>query len=248
MLRLSFTKVQLYNYCPWAYQLRYVQKVTPRFRPRLLLGANVHGVIGEFLGRVRDGLSTGWAEMEAILGARWAEAAPLDGEENERLRREGRVLVRGFWETNKGDFGRPLLLEERFLLPVGAVTLEGIVDRVEDVGGGKVEVIDYKSGSAPKDNSAADSLQLRIYALACTDAWSLDPERVSFYYLQDNSKASAPVNRDALADVRREIVATGEAIAGAIFPPRPGVHCLDCDYLRACEFGRVWVVEHGVGS
>lgn len=244
MLRLSYTKLQLYGFCPWAYRLRYVEKVRPRFRPRLLLGANVHGVICEFLNRVKAGLAPGWAEMEEVFNTRWAEAAPLNDLENERLRLEALELIRGFWQANSSDFGRPLVLEGRFRIAVGNVEVEGIVDRVEDLGDGKVEVIDYKTGPAPGFNAAQDNLQLLIYSLACQQAWSLHPQLMSLYYLGDNVKASAAVGQAELDSARARVEGAGLTIAQAAYAPRTGQHCLGCDYLRACAFGQAWTAAN----
>ena len=245
MLRLSFTKLSLYDYCPWAYRFRYVEKAPTKFRPRLLLGANVHSVIDAFLVRVRDGLSTGWAEMERIFEERWAETFVLDTRANAVLKEKAFGLIRGFWDANAADFGRPALIEERFVLPIEDVRVEGIVDRVEDLGAGRAEVIDYKSGRAPQGNPAEGNLQLLIYALACRHVWGLEPKLTSLYFLADNRKLSAPVAEDGLRDVQEHILSRGKAITREEFTPTTGPHCRDCDYFDMCEFGRAWAKANG---
>ena len=240
MFRLSYTKVHLYEYCAWAYKLRYVDKKRPLFRPRLLLGATVHIAISEFLRRVMEGLPTAWAHMEQIFQRRWRGAATLNAEESEKLRLRGLELLRGFWGANSPDFGHPLLLETRFAINLGQTRLEGIVDRVEDLQTGKVEVIDYKSGSAPEGNAAEHNLQLLIYAMACVEAWSLNPERVSLYYLADNTVQSSNVTAHDIDETRNRIGRTAADIGDGQFQPRIGPHCPDCDYFRACHYGQEW--------
>ncbi len=243
-LRLSHTKIQLHEFCEWAFKLRYVDRVRPIFRPRLLYGANVHGVISEFLARVRDGLDIDWQYMQTIFDRRWREA-PVSKAENDRLRQEALQLVRGFWEACGPDFGKPLLLEKRFAIDMDGIRLEGIVDRVEDLAPPGVEVIDYKSGSAPDRNMAERNLQLLIYAIACTEAWSLRPERVSLYYLATNSVHSWAVAESDIHEARQKIVSTARQIRGAAFNPRTGPHCRRCDYIRACGFGQAWIESDG---
>jgi len=202
----------------------------------LLAGAVVHNVISDFLERVRDGLSLGIKDMETIFDGRWRSARILDRDGTGDQRRRAQGLVNGFWEKNSADFGRPLMLEERFRLQIGADSIEGIVDRIEDLGSGDVEVIDYKSGSAPAGDPARDSLQLSIYALACRDHWGLHPRRVSLYYLTDNTKSTAELDPARIDTTRAEIVATGGRIAAADFPPDPGERCEYCDFAERCEF------------
>jgi putative RecB family exonuclease len=210
-----------------------------------LYGANVHGVISKFLERVRDGLDTDWRRMEDIFNDRWREASPLGAVENEELRQQALELVRGFWDACSPDFGSPLLLEERFSIAMDGIKLEGIVDRVEGLPSAGVEVIDYKSGSAPDRNLAERNPQLLIYAMACTEAWSLRPERVSLYYLAGNTVQSWPIKESDIDEAREKVEATGRQIRGAEFDPRTGTHCRECDYLRACNFGRAWVESNG---
>ncbi len=240
VLRLSHTKIQLHDFCEWAFKLRYVDRVRPVFHPRLLYGANVHGVLSEFLARVRDGLDVEWLHMRDIFDRRWRDA-PISEAENDRLREAALHLVRGFWQACGPDFGKPLLLEKRFAIDMDGIRLEGVVDRIEDRAPGGVEVIDYKSGSAPDRNMAERNLQLLIYAIACTEAWSLRPERVSLYYLATNSVHSWAVTESDIDDARQRVAATARQIRDAAFKPRTGSHCRRCDYLRACGFGQAWI-------
>ncbi|MCY4108935.1 MAG: PD-(D/E)XK nuclease family protein, partial [Chloroflexi bacterium] len=165
--------------------------------------------------------------------------------ENERLRQEALRLIRGFWETSGPDFGKPLYLEKRFMIDMGDVRLEGVVDRVEHRSPGTVEVIDYKSGFAPDRNTAERNLQLLIYALACREVWSLRPERVSLHYLATNSVHSWALTESDIDEARQRVAATAQYIRGEAFNPRTGPHCRQCDYLRSCSFGQAWIESDG---
>ncbi len=218
-----------------------MEKVRPPYHPRLLAGAIVHNVISDFLVRVRDNLSVGLDDLNAIFEDRWRSAGILDRDDTVDRRAQTLALAHDFWKANQADFGRPLKLEERFRLQIDGHRLEGIVDRVEDLGAGDVAVIDYKSGSAPDGNPAEDSLQLSIYALACEEYWGLTPTRVSLYYLNGNSLRTASVDTPRLEATKHTIRTTAARIKAADFPPNPDSRCNDCDYLRRCDHGQAWV-------
>ncbi len=243
-MRLSFTKLSLFDFCPWAYHLRYVEKVRPPYHSRLLAGAIVHNVISDFLVRVRNNLSTGLDDLNTIFENRWRSARVLDRDETVDRRAEALALMHDFWKANQADFGRPLKLEARFRLEIEGDHVEGIVDRVDDLGSGEVAVIDYKSGSAPDGNPAEGSLQLSIYALACKEFWGLIPTRVSLYYLNGNALRTAGVDTPRLEATKHTIRTTADRINAADFPPNPDSRCGGCDYLRRCDHGQAWIQEH----
>jgi len=248
IVKLSYTKLRLHEFCRWAYKLRYIDRIRPTFHPRLLYGANVHAIISNFLGRVQAGHDVEWSDMEKIFNDRWRDVRTMNTAERNRLRQAALNLLRGFWTASSPDFGKPLLLEERFSLDIGAdLKIEGVVDRVEQLPAGGVEVIDYKSGSSPDRNLARGNRQLLIYAMACREAWSLHPQRVSLYYLACNTTQSWLITRSDIEDLRETIVATGHQIRMAEFHPRTGTHCTSCDFIHACNYGQAWVASSGKG-
>lgn len=205
-------------------------------------------MIAEFLIRVRDNLSTDLSDLDAIFENRWRSARVLDSDKTVNRRAVTLKLVHEYWKTNQADFGHPLKLEERFRLDLGDVRLEGIVDRVEDLGSGKVEVIDYKSGAAPPGNPAENNLQLSIYALACQEAWGLSPTAVSLYFLTGNSTRTASITNRQLEATKKVISSTAAQIRTRDFPPRIDSHCNDCDFLQQCSYGLSWTRENCVPS
>ena len=59
----------------------------------------------------------------------------------------------------------------------------GMIDRIDRLPSGGIEVIDYKTGKLSSQKGVQESLQLSIYALACRDALGLGtPEKVTLYF------------------------------------------------------------------
>ena len=95
---------------------------------------------------------------------------------------------------------RTLAVEKRFRLEVDGVEIVGKIDRVNDVGDGEVEVVDYKTGSGKPMRYAYEAyfgpelydVQLALYYLACRYGFDEDgrplgfqPRFLSLWYPKD---------------------------------------------------------------
>ncbi len=93
-----------------------------------------------------------------------------------------------------------LAVEKRFRLQVDGAEVVGKIDRVNDVGDGEVEVVDYKTGSGKPMRYAYEmyfgpelyDVQLALYYLACRDGFdeegkplALKPRFLSLWYPKD---------------------------------------------------------------
>ncbi len=83
---------------------------------------------------------------------------------------------------------RTLAVEKRFRLQIDGSEIVGKIDRVNDVGDGEVEVVDYKTGSGKAMRIAYDmyfgpelhDVQLALYYLACKDGVDEEGEPLAF--------------------------------------------------------------------
>ena len=83
---------------------------------------------------------------------------------------------------------RPVAVEQPFELVVGGRLVRGRIDAVYPSADGGYDVIDYKTGSVPREFAAA-SLQLSVYRLAWADLTGVDPSAVDagFLYVRSGS-------------------------------------------------------------
>jgi len=110
----------------------------------------------------------------------------------------------------------------------------GRVDRLDDLGDGRVRIVDYKTG-APKDQEKARrSVQLSIYALAAKQAWGYDAEKLVLYNLEDQSEAETARDSAELQAARDKVKQVAAAIAAGDFHAKPGQNCVYCDYRELC--------------
>ena len=136
------------------------------------------------------------------------------------------------------DQAIPKHLEKGFCLKVGKYSLRGVIDRVDDVGNGKIEIIDYQTGR-PKDQgklSLEDKEQLLIYQLAARAVLKEEPKALTFYYVDSGTKASFLGSDEDLEKLKAKVAKTAEGIREGRFEPKPSVMCKFCDYKNICEY------------
>lgn len=113
---------------------------------------------------------------------------------------------------------RPFAIEEPFELPLAGRIVRGRIDAVYDLGGGRWEVVDWKTGQSP-----ADELQLAVYRLAWARLRGVDPSAVdaAFLYVRTGALVRpAPLSEDELAEL---LTSPGDS-ADRRPPPHPRPH------------------------
>lgn len=237
-MRLSFTKLALYEFCPYAYRFRYVERIPIPFSPRLTVGAIVHSVLHRAFERLRDGVRLTRVDLHALHADYWRNAPRLNRERFPDIWDRGHELLDGFWSARGHAPGRPVMLERRFRLrlrPHDAYTVEGVIDRVDERSDG-LEIIDYKSGSRPPELPGRLRTQLHTYALALERGFDSAVSRLTVYYLTDNQGISQSPDPAVADDVLKRYRVLAERVGASDFDPTPGRHCRYCDYNDRCAY------------
>lgn len=86
--------------------------------------------------------------------------------------------------------------------------------------------------------SAEDKRQLMIYQLAAERCFDppLKPIKLTYHYLEDNSRVSFLGKPEELEALIAQIQDTAERICSSNFAPTPGFMCRYCDFRDICEF------------
>jgi RecB family exonuclease len=129
---------------------------------------------------------------------------------------------------------RVLHTEQQFEVRVGEATVAGRIDRIDDLGDGRVAIVDYKTGKPKAQEDADQSLQLSIYAMAAHEKWGYKVERLVFYNLEENSSVGTTRDHSALENAKAKIADVAQRIADGEFEPTPGYHCRLCSYRNLC--------------
>ena len=129
------------------------------------------------------------------------------------------------------------------------VTLRGRLDAVYRYAEGTIEIVDFKSGRAPRSDSlssraqfilpAETAVQMAAYGLLALDAWAVAPHnlRTTVCYLGDQEPVLHTMDwTSEIAQVQRNVIRThiNKALSGSS-AVLPGDACTHCDFNAFCE-------------
>ena len=233
---MSFSKLGLYEFCPFAYRLRYVERLKVPFSTSLAVGAIVHAVLRTFFEKLRADTRVSHEDLKKMHADYWRNAPTLEPQRFPEVWLASTDLLNAFWSTNHTNFGAPIMLEHRFRVRMDKSdthTVEGVIDRVDETSSG-VEVIDYKSGGKPPSLRRGQKTQLHTYALALERGFQHSVRRLTVYYLKDNKAISMEPDEGFAEELLGRYRVAGMSIAKESFAPTPGSWCTSCDFRDRC--------------
>jgi ATP-dependent helicase/nuclease subunit B len=233
-------------------------------------GRFVHELLQHFFAawdaRGEGGITTGRLDAARALFAEVAEPLlarlPQSDAALERARLFGSALSVGIVDTILSmEAARPGLVKERWLeyrlegefslgsdpsTPLGEgrrVPLRGVADRIDLLEGGRLRIVDYKTGSAPERTRA---LQVPVYALCAQERlasrdgheWTV-AEAVYVSFAGKKAIVSVAEGNDfkLLSTARERVFELVDQINAGVFPPRPNdpIMCGYCAYSSVCR-------------
>jgi putative RecB family exonuclease len=122
---------------------------------------------------------------------------------------------------------------------VDGLRLRGYVDRIDVSPAGDIRVVDYKTGSTPREAFEAKALfQMKFYALVLWRIRGVVPRQLRLMYLADSDTLSYAPDADELIKFERTLKAIWAAIQRALetgdFRPSPSRLCDWCDHKALC--------------
>jgi putative RecB family exonuclease len=233
--------------CPLLYRFRVIDRLPEPPSPAAARGTLVHAVL-ERLFDEPAALRTPQT-ARAMLAPQWErliteepELAGLfdDDEQRSAWLAEARDMLDRYFALED-----PTRLEPRHrehaveaVLESGLL-LRGYIDRLDVAAGGEMRIVDYKTGTAPKEEYEARALfQMKFYAVVLWLTQQQVPKLLQLMYLGNGEIVRyAPDESDLRATVRK-IDALWQAIERARstgdWRPRPGRLCAWCAHQAIC--------------
>lgn len=239
--KFSFTQLIAFENCPKQYKYAHILGVPGKPKFTFSFGQSVHRTLKDFYQKYQQlKKPPTLEELLSIYENNWLDDW-YDSKEQQLERKEiGQQALIQFYKKHENNFGQPKFIEQPFNLKIGDYTIKGVIDRV-DVLAKKdkydlVEIIDYKTGSMPQKKADFNLEQLLIYALATKEVLHDLPQKLTYYYFDDNQAISFDNFEEQMAGIKERILATIEEIFKSDFTATPNPwKCRNCDFREICE-------------
>jgi putative RecB family exonuclease len=244
---LSPSRAADFMTCPLLYRFRVVDRLPEPPSPAAARGTLVHAV----LERLFDEPAAGRTPQTArdLLPGQWdrllAEAPELadmfadDAERTTWFGEASQMLDRYFTLED------PTRLEpqEREMsvhaMLASGLALRGYIDRLDVAPTGEIRIVDYKTGTSPREEYEARALfQMKFYALALWRAGGAVPRMLQLIYLGNGEIVRYMPDEADLVATERKINALWQAIdrarSSGDWRPRPSRLCSWCSHQALC--------------
>jgi DNA helicase-2/ATP-dependent DNA helicase PcrA len=234
-LELNPSAVDSYRRCPQKYLFAYLWSLQEGAKATLTFGRVMHATIRRVMAEFKKGNRLPFEEVQRLFETEWSTAGFEDDYQEGEYRKDGLEQLRALHQTVVQETPEILELEKTFALPVeNNVVLKGRIDQLNALGRGDVEIVDYKTGKAKKETEARRDLQLSIYAIAVKEIFELNPARLVFHYLQDNSRQETTRSAKQLEEAQKIVQEAAADIRARSFPAKEGFICRSCAYRPIC--------------
>ena len=233
--------------CPLLYRFRVIDRLPEPPSAAAARGTLVHAVLERLFDEPAAGRSPQAAAR--LLGPEWdrllaaePELAGLFGDEAELaawLAQARDMLDRYFTledPTRLEPAHRELAVQAEL---ESGLRLRGYIDRLDVSPAGDVRIVDYKTGTAPREDFEARALfQMRFYAVVLRRMQGRVPSLLQLIYLGNGEIVRYAPDEADLAATERKIEALWRAIerarAAGDWRPRPGKLCNWCSHQAIC--------------
>ncbi|NLO91297.1 MAG: PD-(D/E)XK nuclease family protein [Elusimicrobia bacterium] len=251
LLQFSHSRMSLYRECPMKYKFRYIDKLPEEPKPYFAFGSSIHSAL-EFLYDVKEPPFPALPAVLAAFKKDWESLTPeqkgyTDPAKADADYANGLEMLQAYYKKHKATLSVPVSVEFRTKVPVDGLDVTVIVDRIDHLGGGKIRIVDYKTGkhvSREPDQLymyqkiLESSAELRYKAAMRTGAKESDisVDQLVFYHVPSLSEDVSPRATDReIAAFWEKALVVGENIRAAKFDPQPEERkCRFCDFKSRC--------------
>ena len=254
-MRTSYSALNTFEQCPQKFKYQVIDKIKALKGVEAVFGTTVHGTLKFMFSH--DPLFPALDEILNNFSESWNTSSgnifpPMAPEHKDTYAESGKGIIKNFYKKNPPWIYPVVDTESRFevLMPDPQTNkshiLAGIIDRIDKIGEGAYEIIDYKTArKLPAQKTVDDDLQLSVYHMALLNRWpNIEAKNIklSLYFLKHNEKISTSRDVEALKQTTQKIIDTIRSIekqtAENKFPPNPTALCDYCPYKTRCPVWR----------
>jgi putative RecB family exonuclease len=246
---LSPSRAGDFKQCPLLYRFRAVDRIPETPDKAQVRGIVVHAVLEKLFGlpavervpdRANELIAPAWADL---VEERHELAELFDGPDDPELAGwldGARGLLASYFELEDPRRLQPEACELRVETELASgLLLRGFIDRLDVAPTGEIRIVDYKTGTAPREFGEAKALfQMKFYALVLYRMRGVVPRQLRLMYLADRQSLVYTPDEAELIRFERTLDAVWQAILRAgrtgDFPANPGRLCDWCDHKSRC--------------
>ncbi len=241
---LSYSQIETFKTCPLHYKLKYIFKVPTPISASASFGTAMHATLKNFYELVAAGSKPNEKLLFDLLENNWVKEGYKSKKQEAEFLQKGKDYLLGFLKYGFNPKNLPISLEQPFTVPLGKdLKIGGRIDRVDDLGGGVIEVVDYKTGATiPTQKDVDKNLQLSFYGLAATkipmEPFGKSPEKIklSLYYLDSQEKITTTRTAKQLEEAEKEIYKIRDEIEKNDFKCSGHIFCqTGCEFSIFCK-------------
>jgi RecB family exonuclease len=229
-VEISFTRFRVYSECPWKYKLMFVDGQKVALTPASSLGLSLHRALESFH---RSRIN----ELDKLLDCferRWIGGGYADEEEKRRFFDKGVKILEKYFNQEQDRRTQVEGIEREFIYPLGRHTARGMIDRMDKLPDGGIEIIDYKTQLDSDPSGSFDrTLQLRFYALGVRESLGIKPALLTIHYLASGKRESLPYDDSGEDELKSLIERAADRIEAGDFKPDTS-YCPLCEFRKTC--------------
>jgi DNA helicase-2/ATP-dependent DNA helicase PcrA len=246
--KFSYSQLNVYDLCPRKYEYSYVLKIPQKPSSAMSFGTSVHNTLKDFYSlvkRSKEGLvgianEPSLEELLDLYEKNWIVTGYESKKQEELRRKEGRDIMKKYYEKVYSKDDNPIKLEEGFNVHFGNTTFNGKIDRIDLVGenNGVLEVciVDYKTGKEKDASDIKKDLQLPLYALFAEEKLGLKVVGAKYIFVEVQKTIEVDVSEKRRELAKEKLLEVVDCVKEKKFRPTPGFHCRYCDYNSVCDY------------
>ncbi len=243
--RLSPSRASDFKLCPQLFKFRSIDKLPEPTTVHQARGTTAHVALQNLYDlpaaqrtpeALYDLFRDAWSELRAD-----EEFADLfeSVDEERAWGLESMELLRNYFAVEDPSCVNPLDRELDMIEDLDGVVVRGILDRIDELPGGDLVIVDYKTGKAPPERYSLPAFfALKIYALLIRRRLGRTPVELRLMYLNGPTLYRIPVTDRQLDAMDQQLRALWHRITACIetdtFPARVNKLCDWCSYQDIC--------------
>jgi DNA helicase-2/ATP-dependent DNA helicase PcrA len=238
----SYTQFAAFEKCPLQYKYAFILKIPRRGSPTLSFGKTMHNTLLRFVKESIANNKLSLKDLFKIYEDEWIDEWYESKFQKESYYNLGKESLRLFFEHFKKkkpkikEIERKPALELNFNFKLKDYTIKGQIDRIDELNGKEVEIIDYKTGKAKEKLTKEEKEQLLIYQIATEEVLGFLPKKLTYYYVDEGKETTFEPMGIEKKEFKEKLMEQIEKIKKSNFEPTPGYHCKFCDFKHICEF------------